>query len=87
MEYTKISKPIARKMYRSGFTIALLPCKVSAAALNNPGWIQPIRINKAESEGENSFDRTVDRFQYYNCNAETGYYASYYVTKYDYDRK
>ena len=33
----------------------------------------------------NKFDRTVSAFEYYNCNAELGYYSAYYVTEQDYD--
>ena len=83
MEYVKVSKPIARKMYNSGLTVNLLPCKVSTCSV----WIRPFAINKAESENlENQFDRTVNAFQYYNCNAETGYYSSFYVDEDNYTK-
>ena len=83
MEYVKVSKPIARKMYNYGLTVNLLPCKVSTNSI----WIRPYTINKAESENlENQFDRTVNAFQYYNCNTETGYYSSFYVDEDNYTK-
>ena len=83
MEYVRVNKPTARKMYNYGLTVNLLPCKVST----NRIWIRPYTINKAESEySENQFDRTVIAFQFYNCNAETGYYPSFYVNEDDYTK-
>ena len=83
MEYVRVNKPTARKMYNYGLTVNLLPCKVST----NSVWIRPFAINKFESEySENKFDRTVNAFQYYNCNTETGYYPSFYVNEDDYTK-
>lgn len=80
----KINKAKARKMYNAGFEIALLPCKVSAAAFEVHGWIRPITINfETSKDSINRFDRTVDAYQYYNCNAECGYYPAYYVAEED----
>ena len=42
MEYVKVSKPIARKMYNSGLTVNLLPCKVSTCSV----WIRPSQSTK-----------------------------------------
>ena len=58
-------------------------CKVSTCSV----WIRPFAINEAESENlENQFDRTVNAFQHYNCNAETGYYSSFYVDEDNYTK-
>lgn len=76
----KVNKATARKMYRSGCEIHLLPSKVR---LDNE-WVSPIAIS-LETHND-TFDRVVNRYEYYNCNAELGYYSSYYVTEHELDR-
>ena len=46
---------------------------------NYKGFIQPVVISYKEDGGENQFDRTVNEFEYYNCNSEMGYYAHYFI--------
>ena len=83
----KIKKPLARKMYYSGHTITVVPCKcnvtnkVAKAKLSMMcgGEIDTITLS-------NSFDISVREFEYYNCNSETGYYAHYYVSEEDYNK-
>ena len=75
--YNKINKPTARKMYNLGCSIMLLPCKVR---LDNE-WVKPTTISLFDSEYDiNEFNRAVNDYEYYNCNAELGYYAHYYVS-------
>lgn len=74
MEYTKINKQKARRLYGEGKTIFLLPCKVRFDNL----WIVPFPINKKDGSW---FDRRVDYYEYYNCCNELGYYAAYYIEK------
>lgn len=85
MNYKKVNKPTARKLYNNGLTIYLLPCKVSDTALTSKNsWVSPVEISLfACAHSANKFDRTVNEYEYYNCNAELGYYASYYVTEED----
>lgn len=75
----RVNKATARKMYRSGCEIHLLPCKVRL----NKVWVSPISIS-LESHND-TFDRVVNQYEYYNCNAELGYYAHYYVTQQEID--
>ena len=84
--YKKVNKPTARKMYNSGLSVFLLPCKCRFPDSDSQfSWVLPIEINMfTTEESENKFDRSVNSFEYYNCNAELGYYASYYVTEQDY---
>lgn len=85
VSYKRISKPIARKMYNHGITIFLLPCKVRDDAVegNNP-WIVPTKISLFIGEQEeNKFDSLVNIFEYYNCNAELGYYTHFFVAEED----
>lgn len=77
----RIKKPLARKMFYSGHTVTIVPCKcgvnneVAKAELNlTCGIVDPLAI-------ENRFDRLVNEFTYGNCNVETGYYVHYYVTE------
>ena len=70
--YRRIRKDDARRLYDGGVTVYLLPCKVYPD--DNHPWIKPYRM-----EGR-PFEKTVNEFEFYNCNiAELGYYAAYYI--------
>lgn len=69
----RVNKPTARKMFHDGYTLTLCPCKMRP---DSPWGVGSI-INKETAD--NTFDRLVNAFEWYNCGAETGYYASYYV--------
>lgn len=77
----RVKRYTARKMYRSGYTIYLIACKVR---LDN-AWIKPVPINISDKDLDvgDTFDRRINNFEYYNCNAELGYYSHYYVTEED----
>lgn len=82
VSYKKVTKPTARKLFNSGTPVYLLPSKVNAFIVfdrNYKGAIQPVVISHKEDDGENQFDRTVNEFEYYNCNSEMGYYAHYFI--------
>ena len=82
VSYKKVTKPTARKLFNSGTPVYLLPSKVNAFMVfdnNDKGFIQPVVISYKEDRGENQFDRTVNEFEYYNCNSEMGYYAHYFI--------
>ena len=82
VSYKKVTKPTARKLFNSGTPVYLLPSKVNAFMVfdnNYKGFIQPVVISYKEDRGENQFDRTVNEFEYYNCNSEMGYYAHYFI--------
>lgn len=81
--YKRINKPTARRMFNMGYSIFLTPCKTGLMSK----FIQPVAISLATCEHTgNKFDRTVNNFEYYNCNAELGYYAHYYVSEEDLDK-
>ena len=90
MSYKKVTNPIARKMYNIGCDILLLPCKVNAFIVfdkNYRGFVQPVTISlKTCIHDANKFDRSVNDFEYYNCNSEMGYYSHYYVSEEDYNK-
>ena len=82
VSYKKVTKPTARKLFNRGVEVYLLPSKVNAFIVfdkNYEGFIQPVVISHKEDGGENQFDRTVNEFEYHNCNSEMGYYAHYYI--------
>ena len=84
-DYRRIAKPTARKMYNQGYVIELLPCFVSDSVMTKKLWISPVAISIKDSNyTENSFNREVRDFEYYNCNSELGYYAHYFVSIDDY---
>ncbi len=89
-DYVKLTKPTARKLYNLGCTIKLIPCRVSSYVVtrvpSDYDWIVPVEISILNCKYEsNKFDRTVNEYQFYNCNAELGYYPHYYVSQEDYN--
>ena len=81
--YKRVNKPTARKIYNLGYDITLLPCKVTERALDGShAWIDPVTINATRCVYDyNRFDRVVNEYEHYNCNAELGYYAHYFVSE------
>lgn len=71
-EVKKVNKAVARKLFREGKKVYVLPCKVRFDNV----WIKPFLLQKT-----NTFDRLIAEYEYYTCNAELGYYCSYYVEK------
>ena len=88
VSYKRVNKPTARKMYNQGCDIMLLPCKVTERALDDSlSWIEPITINMIKCTYDyNKFDRVVREYEHYNCNAELGYYAHFYVSESELDK-
>lgn len=73
----QVNKTTARKLYNEGKTIYMHSCNMT---LNNP-WTSPydININGRYGLANTSFDSMVLDFQYYNCDAERGKYANFFV--------
>ena len=89
MNYKRVTKPNARKMYRMGCNILLLPCKVNDSVVDGSHpWVKPVTINSSgcKYDAINKFDRSVNEYEYYNCNTELGYYAHYFVSEEDYNK-
>ena len=88
--YKRVNKPTARKMFNMGCSILLLPCKVNDSIVfeeNYGGFFQPITINITTcGHDSNKFDRTINEVEYYNCNAEVGYYLHYFVSEQELDK-
>ena len=76
--YKRIRKNEARRLYDDGATIYLLPCKVYPD--DDHPWIKPNELKKRDEYTiGNLFDKHIDAFEYYNCNAELGYYTAFYI--------
>lgn len=77
--YMKVSRPIARRLfYNRGHDVYIIPCKMRFDNI----YLSPLKIN---NESGYRFEHLVNDYEYYNCNAETGYYCSFYVLEKDYD--
>jgi hypothetical protein len=73
LNYTRINKPEARKLYNLGRPIVVLPCKANP---NSP-WFSNSTVSK---ESGRDFDTLVNEFIYYNCNtSELGRRPAFYV--------
>ena len=73
LNYTRINKSKARKLYNLGRPIVVLPCKANP---NSP-WFSNSTVSK---ESDRDFDTLVNEFIYYNCNtAELGRRQAFYV--------
>lgn len=87
VNYKRVNKPTARRMFNMGYPIKLIPCKVSERVLYHYGHYLPIQISLSTcTTDSNKFDRSVREYEYYNCNAELGYYPHYYVSEEDYNK-
>lgn len=69
----QVQKRTARKLFESGETIYIQACNMQPFGV----WSTCYDINKDRSDGA-TFESIVNNFEYYNCNAETGYYATFY---------
>lgn len=73
--FVRINKTKAERVYQSGKPIVVTPCKIDPFNSWCPAFItQPNRCN------EETFDRFINEFEYYNCGLwECGKYAAYYI--------
>ena len=72
IQYKRVSKPMARKAYDTGKDVVICACKL------RPGkpWYPEAIINNLS---KNSFNSSVNEYEWNNCNAEAGYYAAFYI--------
>lgn len=74
LNYIRINKREARKLYDLGRSILIRPCKANP---NSP-WFSKSTVQK-DSTGKD-FDAVVNEFAYYYCNTtELGRYPAFYV--------
>lgn len=87
--FTRITKTEARKAYKNGENVYMLPCKVSPVNY----WFSPCKMDREARyktieengvisliEREDVFDCICNEFWLYNCNYnELGKYIAFYV--------
>lgn len=72
--FTRISKPMAKKLFNQGFKIGLVPFKC------NPCGAYISAFVTAKSEDNSDFDKMVNYYIYYNCQYyELGKYPAFYA--------
>ena len=77
MKWERIrNKGTARKLFREGKTIYLLPCKMDI----NHDWNPPTPISLEDND---TFDHLVNQYQDSWCFNEVGYYCHYYIKEGD----
>lgn len=75
-KYKRVRKDVARRLFDQGRIIYLMPSKVVPS--DSGPWIKPYPINNRAGE---DFDNLVNRYEYYNCCWELGYYTSFWVNR------
>ncbi len=75
-KYKRIRKDVARRLFNNGQIIYLTPSKIAAS--DSSMWIKPYPINNRAGE---NFDDLVNRYEYYNCCYELGYYTSFWINR------
>ena len=75
-KYTRIRKDVARRFFNWGKNVYLTPSKIVAS--DSSPWIKPYAINNRAGE---NFDDLVNRYEYYNCCWELGYYSSFWINR------
>lgn len=71
--YHRIDKRAAETAYNNGWTIVFCPCNI------RPDSSYGLAIDMNIAQTETSFEKLLNNFEYYNCNAETGYYTAFYA--------
>ena len=80
-EFIRVREEIARRLYREGYDVFLVPCKVPLNFKSK--WIVPHKINLALCKNER-FEKVRNQYTYYNCqNYKLGIYPHYWVYKKD----
>jgi len=69
----QVQKRTAKKLFDAGETIYMQACNMRPFGV----WSTCYELNK-EKEGGSTFESIVNSFEYYNCTAETGLYATFY---------
>lgn len=74
LQLLKVNKAHAERLYNSGHTIFIHPCKMR---LNNM-WQSPYQAQRNEQHPE-EFKKVDAQYTYYNCDNERGKYPNYFA--------
>ena len=72
--YRKVTKPTAKKLFEKGEDILVCACKMNPSSL----W-RPFTVANKRNSWYCDFEKFINEFTFYNCNAETGRYPHFYV--------
>lgn len=72
MDYKRIDKRAARKLFNEKKPVLIIPHKCAPGGV----WFTGIEM---ENDGSRTFDEFCNEFIYYNCNSQTGKYPAFYV--------
>ena len=70
--FERITKADALRRYKNGSIIYLCPVKLAPGGF----WWPEIPI---KNDSPRRFESIINEFEYYNCDAERGYYTAYYI--------
>lgn len=73
-KYRRIDKRVARRLYDAGEDVLFIPCNMRPDNM----WGLGIVENKYLLGQEETFDKLVNAYTWYNCNNETGRYIAFY---------
>lgn len=71
IEVTRVTKPVARKVFDQGGRVLVTTSNMNIQSL----WCPLIVLNGEGSD----FEETVNATRYYNCNNEAGKYLKYFI--------
>lgn len=74
-KYRRIDKRVARRLYDAGEDVLFIPCNMRPDNM----WGLGIVENKYLLGQEETFDKLVNAYTWYNCTNETGRYVAFYV--------
>lgn len=74
-KFTRISKPMARKLFNQGAKIALCPFKCNPCGFYMSAFITQ------KSEDNSDFNKLVNSYEHYNCSQQLGKYAAFYMVE------
>src|SRR5690606_29680309 len=75
-KYTRIRKNVARKLFNEGRIIYLTPSNI--VATDSSPWIKPYPTTNRAAD---NFENIVNRYEFYNCNYELGYYTNFWISE------
>ena len=70
--YIRVSKRTAEKAYNAGKIILIAPVNANMNYIFFPGVY-------VDNTGNESFNRIINGFEYYNCNSELGKYTKFFI--------
>lgn len=82
--FQRIHKAKAKSLYRQGNTVYMIPVNMRPDNMFMPAMPFSNRLSNDNDNGmfgnvASTFEKRVNAYTYYNCNAETGKYPAFYI--------